>query len=48
MESRRQRPASTQSLRKKTKAKSATPAWSLPNIAHLTSAVTQHRPMMVT
>jgi acetylglutamate kinase len=35
MESRRQRPASTQGLKKKTKAKSATPPWSLPNIAEL-------------
>jgi len=35
MESRRQRPASAQGLKEKTKAESATPAWSLPNIAHL-------------
>ena len=35
MESRRQHPTSTQGLKKKTKAESATPVWSLPNIAHL-------------
>lgn len=35
MESRRQRPAGTHSLRKKTKAESSALAWSLPNIAEL-------------